>query len=234
MNYAQWVKNVFDHEPLNEFDLDWPEETCLALSEVPEREKLRFVTILFEDSQESLKDYSDVQTALGLKSLTGELEDSIRGIYNVRFPIEERLEAVRSIYSLFRDCLDRRCENCRSDDSDNQLNLYCYMFWDASQIYLGGFVQNIHDPFEYRLQLIETMIDVLENTLNLPSIACQEAALHGLGHSRIDASIYLEKANQKKTIRRIQSIIDRYLETVLYTDPLREYAQQAKSGGCFL
>lgn len=234
MNYNQWVKNVFDHEPLDEFDLDWPEEICVALAKIPEREKLRFVTILFEDSEECLKNYSDVQTALGLKSLTGEAEDAIRGIYNVRFPLEERIEVVQSIYSLFRDCLNRRCENCIADDSDNKLNMYCYMFWDVSQIHLGGFTTNIHDPFEDRLKLVETMIDVLENTLNLPSVACQEAALHGLGHARIDAGIYLEKPNLKKTIHRIESIIDGYLETALYTNPLRDYALRAKSGGCFL
>lgn len=219
MNYDEWIEATFSVEETDDHEVVWCEEKPDA--EPSERETLQRVTRLFESSEESLKAYSDKQIALGLNSLTNETEDSLRGIYNIAIPFDERLAAVRSVYSLFRDCLAKRCENCRVNDSTNPLNRYCHMFWDAGQISLYGFT-NVND--DHREDLSEAVLEVLKKTLDLRHVACAEAALHGLGHSMMLLGETTEYG------KKITKIIDAFLRSQETKDSLKEYAKQAKKG----
>lgn len=227
MNYDEWINEIFDHEPVDSFmDIEWSESQ--EIWDTPEREKLQFVVELFESSRESLTRFSDAQVAVGLNFLTNEIEDSFRGIYNVSIPDGERVAAVKSIYSLFRDCLAERCENSCTNDSKNPLNSYCYMFWDASQISLYGFAVNPDD--RCREELIETMIEVLGKTLALPNAACKESALHGLGHSIMSAGSFLQKEYKKQIKQQIEKIIDTFIRDEKPKGRLLTYAREAKTG----
>ena len=79
------------------------------------------------------------------------------------------------------------------------------------------------DPFAADLE--DEILHVLRETLQLESVACQEAALHGLGHR-----VY-------KLSNRVESIVDAYLKRQFPTWPegeleehLKGYALAAKRG----
>jgi hypothetical protein len=86
------------------------------------------------------------------------------------------------------------------------------MWWDAfPSLALTG------DPGLPNLH--ECALETMEHILHLNSIACQESALHGLGHWHRD---YSEKVIQ---------IIDHFCETHSKADPrLLAYAQSARCG----
>lgn len=95
----------------------------------------------------------------------------------------------------------------------NPLNGVCYMWWDIIPFYgkSGDARREVFDPH---------CLDVMEMTLQLPSIACQESALHGLGH--------WEHAYPD----RVKRVIDAFLKANPDVDPeLREYALDARVGG---
>jgi hypothetical protein len=85
------------------------------------------------------------------------------------------------------------------------------MWWDI--IPIGP------DPDDTSCSSLDSaVLDVLTRTLALDSIACQEAALHGLGHWHF---AYPEET---------KSIIDTYLAEARPEGPLLEYARQARAG----
>jgi hypothetical protein len=85
------------------------------------------------------------------------------------------------------------------------------MWWDIIPIH-----GRPEDPT--RKQLDAEVLTVLESQLESDSIACQESALHGLGHW---ATYYPE---------RVESIIANYLLGQAANSPLRPYALAAVVG----
>jgi hypothetical protein len=96
------------------------------------------------------------------------------------------------------------------------------LFWHLFALWRDpDFVRKIPEP--YRLQVAneneidEACISVMETTLELPSVACQESALHGLGHWG---------EFQKE---RCRGVIASFLERHQDVRPgLRKYALQAQ------
>jgi hypothetical protein len=68
------------------------------------------------------------------------------------------------------------------------------------------------------LEMIAECLDVLEFALSLPSVACQESALHGLGHLAF------------KHRARTAPIVEQYLKREDLPIELRHYAQAARVG----
>ena len=84
-----------------------------------------------------------------------------------------------------------------------RLQYACFMFFDIANIDLGD----------------ETVLDVLEEALRLPSVPCQRSALHGLGHA------------QMRSPKDVESIVDAWLERNPYApQELRDYARAARIG----
>ncbi|MBZ0285589.1 MAG: hypothetical protein K8L97_32965 [Anaerolineae bacterium] len=99
-----------------------------------------------------------------------------------------------------------------TEQEANPINLVCYMWWDLMPIY-GQPQKKGRQPID------EACLQVMEKTLALDSSACQESALHGLGHWKM---YYPE---------RIASIIDSFITSHPDLRPeLREYALRAKQG----
>jgi hypothetical protein len=83
------------------------------------------------------------------------------------------------------------------------------MWWHLGDLYaVAGSIWYPH--------LVEPALDVMERTLALDSPACQEGALHGLGHV------------QEYHPDRVAAIIDRHLPHLHVG--LQEYAQSARTG----
>ena len=66
--------------------------------------------------------------------------------------------------------------------------------------------------------LVDPIFEVLGAALSLSSIACQESALHGLGH--------LQSAHPD----RVDHLIDKYLSRGKPTQELKDYAMAASAG----
>lgn len=96
-------------------------------------------------------------------------------------PIDLQLRWVAAIGDLYEKLFAAVCSEHLSHLDErpaHPLNAPVYMFWDLDVIEGAA----IFPDEQKSHHLIEPIFRVLERALSLPSIACQESALHGLGH----------------------------------------------------
>ncbi len=155
---------------------------------------------LFSNAGAILGPYTDDQIARGLMDIIdgGELYAFNTG----QLPVVLRTTGLRSIVTLFTEIFAVRIA-VEDPQLRPKLERTCFMFFDAAAINLGD----------------DTVLDVLEEILALPSIPCQRAALHGLGHAHFEAA------------HHAQVIVDRWLKTHPGApQELRDYATAARDG----
>jgi hypothetical protein len=182
---------------------DWPEPVGDHLA-------LAWLTRLFENPSEELRYFSDAQIAAGLWELG---PSDAHCVYNRDLPIAGRLRLIRSVATFFRDFFDPRClpKLAHLDrDVTEPLNGICYMWWE---VITWGWAKD--DPDADRLK--DADLEVMEQVLELPNPACQESALHGLGHMVRHSS-------------RAAGIIEAYLASPDHPPELDAYARAALSG----
>jgi hypothetical protein len=220
-SFEDWVKYVFDHPVYEQkqqwyFEVDaphWNEEDNPAAT-------VSYITQLFQNAADVCKPYSDAQLNQGFWFLVSNAgSNHMFTLLSNRVPVPDRERCIQSMVDVFRDLFGVRCSHHLShtlrtyDSAVNPLNSACYMWWDI--IPIGGSQSN--DRW-----LNEACLDVMEQTLQLKSIACQESALHGLGHWQVSNP------------ERVQGIIDRFLKANPNIVPaLKTYALSAR-GGCVL
>lgn len=178
LTYDDWIEHVFAHGvPFHEpawycaDDADWwdpPPATAVA-----------YLTRLFEQPDSLVEQFADSQIGQGLYYLV----DNGAGAY-CRFladgamPIAARAACISAMRILFARLFDPRCAPILShldEPGANALNRICYMWWDIMP--LGAISKPaLRDPIH------EACLDAMRGTLQLPNPACQESALHGLGH----------------------------------------------------
>jgi hypothetical protein len=213
VRFDEWIKFIFDHPVTNPawywnigpdtIEPDkWDEDTPATTAQ--------YITRLFTNSRELLTQYSDGQVNQGLWYLVNTCcSDIMNNALDVRVPLLERLDCIRSIFPLFRDCFAARCSSHLShcdQSGSNPINLVCYMWWDIF-------------PTNNRLQEDMAVLDVMHETLAIPSVACRESALHGLGHWQ---------SGYPKQVKQI--ISDFLASTTDLNQTLRQYALEAKAG----
>ena len=88
---------------------------------------------------------------------------------------------------------------------DDPAYLACYMFWDIA-------------PIRAKPPFTEAVLRVLQQTLRLSSLACQEAAIHGLGE------------NVAYATEAVEAILTDYLGRPDLEPALRKYALDARDG----
>jgi hypothetical protein len=211
IRFDDWIKSVFDHPVADpawygevEFDTQWDGITPSIT--------VQYVTRLFTNSQQVLGQYPDDQVNHGLWHLVDPAcSDIMRDALDACVLLPERLTCIHSILLLFRDCFAPRCSSTVSHNDEagtNPINSVCYMWWDVFPA-----------PGPGHAEENQAILDVMRDTLTIPSIACQESAIHGLGHWQL---WYPRQAKQ---------IIDTFLAaTPDLSKPLREYALEAKAG----
>jgi hypothetical protein len=182
----------------------------------PANEALSYLTDLFENPLSALENYADSQISQGLTYLVDTTASGDSGWFNSRaVTVLERLQAISVIYALFDKLFRPRCAPILlhvDEEGAKPLNRNCYMWWDSF-----ASVALPDDPS--RLARHDAVLAVMEKTLTLDSIACQESALHGLGHW------------QPNHPRPVESIIDRFLQSHTSLDHrIVAYAQAARSG----
>ena len=215
LTYEDWLEHAFGREVRTQqaawfFDPDcewWDPEPAVAVA---------YLTRLFEHPEPALRWYSDSQIAKGLTYLVSTSASGDNGwLYSTEVSIADRVRCVEAVGSLFAQLFVPRCTPHLSHLSEAEagsLNGVCYMWWDGFPcLALAG------DPNLPRMQ--ETALGTMARILGVDSLACQESALHGLGHW------------QRGHDREVSAIIDGFLEAHLDLDPrLVAYANAARCG----
>ncbi|MEZ5830115.1 MAG: hypothetical protein R3D05_02950 [Dongiaceae bacterium] len=216
LSYEQWIDYVFDHA-VPFYEQAWYFEPGADWWNPQPELAIEYLTRLFETPEPLVDQFADSQIAQGLYYLV----DNGAGAY-CRFLMDEtvaidrRIACIAAMESVFARIFQPRCEPVLShldEPGGNELNRICYMWWDIMPI---GAVAAPPRPDPIH----EACLAMMRDTLRLPSPACQESALHGLGHW---ARAYPEFT---------ADAIDAYLAANRKLRPeLVRYAQAAR-GGC--
>jgi hypothetical protein len=219
--FEAWLEHLFDRGP-GEFE--WylgdsrPTEWTLRYEEgdtpVAQAERIRR---LFSDARALLRPYSDEQVGYGLDAIVFSAGGDISVLGDDRVPSALRAAGLRSIVTLFAEVFALRLRAARPGYASprepseagqplHKLDYVCYMFWDIAPIMPGE-------------DTTREVLKVLEATLALDSAACQEAALHGLGH--------WHRAAPDEVPRIVRGWLQSHPQA---PDELRAYAVQASAG----
>ena len=214
MTFPEWVTFIFDH-PVTDPAWYWNSSGDWDAPDLTELQTVDYLTQLFEGAGTLLLPYTDAQVNQGLWYLLVRCDD-MHSLRDLAVPLPDRLRGIQAMEVLFNDCFAVRCSPHLShmdEPGRNPLNAVCYMWWDVLPIH--GL--NRHQPERAdSAELDQACLGVMQRTLKSDSIACQESALHGLGHWTI---YYSEPA--------------KYITNFLRRKPkirpeLKEYAMRAR------
>lgn len=212
MDHETWLDLLFAHEAT-----DWYFDPAAELPTLPPAAIAAHTLRLLEAPGRLISQRTDGQIAGGLKYLfdygTGIAD--VRELGHASVTPAQRLELAEKIDRLWSQLFAARCPPALGHLSEDggPLGMVCYMFWD------NFFGIEVADPAE-RHALDAAFIEAMGRILAIPHPACQESALHGLGHwgGRAPA--------------RSAALIDAYLEGRRAARPeLVTYARAAR-GGC--
>jgi hypothetical protein len=211
LGFEEWVAWVFDNPvgyPAIADLADWGKISSPVL--------VGYLTSLFERADVTLAEFSNAQLSQSFWFLLGHGTDVNIALFDPTVPWSERTRCYRSILALFELCFARRCGPFLShlgEGGDEPLNGLCYMWWDLFPTWGSARGPAGPDPVDAEI------LAVLAEILVLDSIACQESALHGLGHWALH-----HHASTTATI-------DDYLVRHPPARPeLRRYAESARAG----
>ncbi|MEO0563593.1 MAG: hypothetical protein AAF125_15905, partial [Chloroflexota bacterium] len=154
---------------------------------------LAHISRLFNHIRFVLGQYSFAQVDQGLWYLVSAGgSDYFHAFADPRVPLKVRLDCLNTTFFVFSVLYTRWCDLVMSSQPGsanievNPLNMTCYMWWDLVPLYANPMtppedIDNI-ERWRATLELQPTILDVMGRTLAIDHIACQEAALHGLGH----------------------------------------------------
>jgi hypothetical protein len=212
LTYEQWIDYVFDHavrfhEPAWYYSHeDWWEPQP--------QQAIAYLTQLFEAPDPLVEQFADRQIGQGLSYIFN-AGDHCRFLLDDAVPVAARVACVSAMQNLFARIFEPRCAPILShldESGGNELSYICYMWWDIMPVEATS-KPSLPDPIH------EACLAVMRDTLKLASPACQESALHGLGHW---ARAYPEFT---------AATIDAYLAANPQLRPeLSRYAQAARFG----
>ena len=172
--FEEFITHLFDHvisDPAWYFGGDAPEwEGSAELT-------IGFIARLFAEPTKELAKFSDHQLNSGFWYLLT-VSDLMFALVSNDVPEKNRIECLRCFAQLFSTLFNSRCTDHLGHSNQagaSELNSACYMWWDILPIH--GQPQ---DPA--RRAFDAAALEVMGEIANLSSIACQESALHGLGH----------------------------------------------------
>lgn len=176
LSFKEWIDFVFDH-PATGPEWYWAEDA--PYWDAPARLTTEYVTRLFEDPLPVLTAFSDAEVNMGLNYLISPgLGEHMFCLDDPAVEIQARVRCVRSCESLFRQLFRPRCSphlSHRDEPGRSPLNAVCYMWWDIMPVHGGP-------QEEDRRALHASALEIMGAILQMDSVACQESALHGLGH----------------------------------------------------
>ena len=214
LNFNDWIEHAFSHEVRFQRAAWYFDEGCDFWDPAPV-EAVDYLTRLFENSVPTLAYFSDGQIAQGLTYLVSTSASGDNGwLYSTDVPVTMRVRCVEAVATLFSDLFAPRCTPQLShlSEATGPLNTVCYMWWDEFPC-----IALPDDPDADRLH--EAALRTMERIIRLDSLACQESALHGLGHW------------QRRHSDPVIQIVDRFLQANPGLDArLAAYGTAARCG----
>jgi hypothetical protein len=207
LEMTEWMDRIFGRAVTPDF------HRLIKFDEVCGRDlaSLQRLTEVFENASTLLKPFSDESLNQSFWDLSSNVLVALTD-ESIEWPVRHRL--IRSFETLFREVFAVRCRPTLGhlDEEGSRLNSACYMWWDFNCW------SATPDPLT-RNPLDTAYFTSMQSILAIDHVACQESALHGLGHWHRAHSAAVE------------SIIDEFLERERHLRyPLREYAHSARSG----
>jgi hypothetical protein len=214
-SFDEWIIFVFNH-PVDDSRLEWYWDIEADWWAGPAALTVEYLTEAFENSKRVFEPYSDSQLNQGLWYLASNAcSGHMLALMDASVPWPARQRCVHSFQPLYEDCFAKRCTPHLShlgEPGAGQLNLVCYMWWDILPV-----AGSPDDPACKEVN--QALLQVMDSALKLDSIACQESALHGLGHWHI------------RFPEQVESIIQNFLQrSNALPENLRKYALNALSG----
>jgi hypothetical protein len=177
---------------------------------------IAYVTELFERSGELLRGLTREQIDDGFHLIVNNsCSNYLQSLKDPKIPIADRLRCVNAIKVVYRDVFAPVYGDvtARNRTGQERPPFSCNMWWDVFCFH----GQHRSDPD--LLAISEACLGVMADALTLPSDACVESALHGLGHWHCNMS------------REVERVIDGFLHQRPDVSPgLREYATSARAG----
>ncbi len=133
-------------------------------------------------------------------------------------PVNQQQQAVLALRTLYSDLFKPSCPDHfghldAGPEPANPLSSACYMLWD-----MDGGIGTL--AVRGNVTVRAAAYEVLRYALELESVACNESALHGLGH--------LHHAHGKRAARLVDEFLARRSRTV--APQLKRYAEAARVG----
>jgi hypothetical protein len=214
--FDDWMRFVFDHA-VQEPAWYWSADSEIDAWSADPVQSVRWMTELFR-TPAALAPYSRAQVGQGLWFLLGDGSPGDFGLlpYDASVALEDRLECIRQTVPFFASYVAIQCTRSkpafRAKDADD-LESVCFMWWDLWPD------REPRKGSADRGAVESAVLDALTAIAALPSVACIESALHGLGHQHA------------RHPGRTEEIVDALLKRAngLPTDLVR-YAEAARRG----
>lgn len=182
---------------------------------------VEYVTRLFTEIERYTAPYSDAQVNQGIDFLLFPFfSKHVVMLAHMAVPDSMCFACIESFNVVYRELFAKRCtpiigtKRKRGDPKYNPLNDVCFMWWDIFPFRVSK------RPTSPKAEKIhQGLLEVMVKALHLKSRACQESALHGLGH--------WYKAYASFVYEAITQFIDTHPN--LYP-PLYDYAIAARGG----
>jgi hypothetical protein len=170
----------------------------------PNRITLQRLAEVFERNATLLSPYGDETLNRAFWDLSSNVLFAL-GDTSIEWALRERV--INSFEILFRDCFAVRCKPVLGHVSEegSPLNSACYMWWDFDCWY------STRDS---------ALLASMRSILSIDHVACQESALHGLGH-------WFHRGQGEAVKRIIDEFLERHRRLPV---ELREYAHAARTG----
>jgi hypothetical protein len=213
-SYEAWSAHCFDHpvhDPAWHFEMDAP------VWSAPPAVTLAHLTRLFSVPASALSGYSDEQVNQSLWYIAHSgNSDFVFTIVDATLPVTDRVACVAAMANLYDELFAWRCSPTLAQAPDelapaNTLNPACYMWWDLPPMFPSPADAD-------RAALDRVALGVMRHAIQVDSIACQESALHGLGHWAVGYPA------------EVQAVIDAFLERGDVGPAIRQYALNAREG----
>ena len=212
-SYDTWIAHCFDHAVTPQA---WYTAPDAPEWDAPAALTLDYLTRLFNSPVESVGRFSDAQLNQGFWYLaSSSFSDHMYVLVDATLPEAARLACLGAMKQLFGQLFAARCTNRPSHgaaaDELSELNKICFMWWEVLPLH-----GEPNDP--RRIKFDQAVLALQRDTLAMESLACQESALHGLGHW----SYYYRT--------KVRPMIEAYLDGMPDHAALRAYAQLAADG----
>jgi hypothetical protein len=225
LSFADWAVHVFDH-PVTKKAWHWDTDAPFWNCEADPARTVEHLNKLFVDSRELVDRCSADQIGQGLTYLiNGSCSNYMHSLLDEMVDLQSRLKCITAINVLFESCFASVCAEQISHtltrgETSSPANYICYMFWDVAPLFAHSKIRpKKHEGNKDFLMTEAACLSVMERTMRIPHVACQESALHGLGHWH---NYYPSE---------VEKIIDSYLYMPdSKRRGLRQYALSARTG----